>query len=209
MALSDGLKQVPEPMLTYHPSCSLSNGHRCGMTFPGLSCFSACNICGCAVDKAGLAVMIFRCNYPTAISKLIQTQYIRCRVLSHAIYKYFASKFCLFSGGLIWIIHKYPSGFFQWHWGHCMVAPVSLKHPWWRHQMETVPSYWPFVWGIHRSRVNSPHRSQWRWALMFFICAWTNGRVNNRDAGDLRRYRTHYDVTVMSEGYEYSDLTKT
>ena len=23
--------------------------------------------------------------------------------------------------------------------------------------------------------------------------------VNNRDAGDLRRYRTHYDVTVMDE----------
>ena len=25
-----------------------------------------------------------------------------------------------------------------------------------------------------------------------------NGWVNNREAGDLRRYRTHYDVTVMS-----------
>ena len=29
------------------------------------------------------------------------------------------------------------------------------------------------------------------------ICAWTNGWVNNRDAGDLRRHRAHYDVTVM------------
>ena len=29
------------------------------------------------------------------------------------------------------------------------------------------------------------------------ICAWTNGWINNRDAGDLRRHRTHYDVTVM------------
>ena len=27
--------------------------------------------------------------------------------------------------------------------------------------------------------------------------AWTNGWVNNRDAGDLRRHRSHYDVTVM------------
>ena len=28
------------------------------------------------------------------------------------------------------------------------------------------PCYWPFVWGIHRSRVNSPHKGQWRGALM-------------------------------------------
>ena len=26
---------------------------------------------------------------------------------------------------------------------------------------------------------------------------WTNGWVNNRDAGDLRRHRAHYDVTLM------------
>ena len=35
-------------------------------------------------------------------------------------------------------------------------------------------------------------------ALMFsLICVWINGWVNNHDAGDLRRYRAHYDVTVM------------
>ena len=28
------------------------------------------------------------------------------------------------------------------------------------------------------------------------ICVWINGWVNNREAGDLRRYRAHYDVTV-------------
>ena len=30
------------------------------------------------------------------------------------------------------------------------------------------------------------------------ICVWINGWVNNREAGDLRRYRTHYYVTVMN-----------
>ena len=34
--------------------------------------------------------------------------------------------------------------------------------------------------------------------MFSLICAWTNGRVNNRDAGDLRRHRAHYDVTVMT-----------
>ena len=60
------------------------------------------------------------------------------------------------------------------------------------------PRFWPFVRGIHRSPVNSPHKGQWRGALMFSLsCASINGRVNNREAGDLRRHRAHYDVTVM------------
>ena len=58
--------------------------------------------------------------------------------------------------------------------------------------------YWPFVRGIHRSPVNSPHKDQWRGALMFsLICAWINGYVNNGEGGDLRRHRAHYDVTIM------------
>ena len=64
----------------------------------------------------------------------------------------------------------------------------------WKH----FPRYWPFVGGIHRSPVNSPHKGQWRGALMyFFICAWINGWVNNGEAADLRRHRTHYDATIM------------
>ena len=64
----------------------------------------------------------------------------------------------------------------------------------WKH----FPSYWPFVRGIHRSPVNSPHKGQWRGTLMFsLICAWINGWVNSGDTGDWRRHRAHYDVTVM------------
>ena len=64
----------------------------------------------------------------------------------------------------------------------------------WKH----FPRYWPFVRGIHRSPVNSPHKGQWRGALIFsLICVWINGWVNNREAGDMRRYRAHYDVSVM------------
>ena len=60
------------------------------------------------------------------------------------------------------------------------------------------PRYWPFVRGIHRSPVNSPHKGQWRGALMIsLICARINGWVSNREAGDLRCYHAHYDVTVM------------
>ena len=38
----------------------------------------------------------------------------------------------------------------------------------WKH----FPRYWPFVRGIHRSPVNSPHKGQWRGDLVFsLICA--------------------------------------
>ena len=57
-----------------------------------------------------------------------------------------------------------------------------------------------FVQGIHRSPVNSPHKGQWRGALMFsLISVWINGWVNYREAGDLRRYGGLNDVTVMED----------
>ena len=64
----------------------------------------------------------------------------------------------------------------------------------WKHYLR----HWPFVRGIHRWPVDSPHKGQWRGALMFsLIYARTNDSANNLDIGDLRRYRTHYDVNVM------------
>ena len=66
----------------------------------------------------------------------------------------------------------------------------------WKH----LPRYWPFVRGIHRSQA----KGQWRGALMFtLICARINGWVNNREAGDLRRHRAHYGVTVMTYPTSY------
>ena len=62
--------------------------------------------------------------------------------------------------------------------------------------------YWPYVRGIHRSPVNSPHKGQWRGASMFsLICVWINGWVNNREAGDLRHHCGRYDVIVILSTY--------
>ena len=75
---------------------------------------------------------------------------------------------------------------------------VSIWETWWHHQMETFSASLAFVWGIHRWPVNSPHKGQWRGALMFsLICAWINDWVNSRQAGDLIRHRAHFDITVM------------
>ena len=34
--------------------------------------------------------------------------------------------------------------------------------------------------------------------FLSLVCTRTNGLANNRDAGDLRRHRAHYDITVMA-----------
>ena len=51
---------------------------------------------------------------------------------------------------------------------------------------------------FYQSPANYPHKGQWHGALMFsFICDWINSWVHNREAGDLRRHRAHFDVIVM------------
>ena len=52
---------------------------------------------------------------------------------------------------------------------------------------------------IHRSPMDSPHKGQWRGALMFsLICAWTNVWVNSLDAGNVICHRVHNDVIILS-----------
>ena len=85
----------------------------------------------------------------------------------------------------------------RWMCYFCSIPDGRVRHDdvnKWKH----FPRYWPFVRGIRRSPLNSPHKGQWRGALMFsLICVWIHDCVNNREAGDLRRNRTHYYVTIM------------
>ena len=79
----------------------------------------------------------------------------------------------------------------KWNFSVPLLSGIMMK---WKH----FPRYWPFVRGIHRSPVNSPHKGRWRRALMFsLICTRINSWVNNGEAGELRRHRAHRDVIVM------------
>ena len=75
---------------------------------------------------------------------------------------------------------------------------VGQVWSWWRHQMETFSALLAICAG------NSPVRGEFlaqrpvTRSFDVFICAWINGSVNNREVGDLRRYRAHYDVIVMA-----------
>ena len=75
---------------------------------------------------------------------------------------------------IILCIYPYTAGSLTlWQLYDCNCHDDVIK---WKH----FPRYWPFVWGIHQSPVNSPHKGQWRGALMFsLICAWINVWVNN------------------------------
>ena len=85
--------------------------------------------------------------------------------------------------GMTVILHMYITGI----WSH--VEVIKWKH---------FPRHWSLVREIHWSTVDSPHIRQWRESLIFsLICVWTNDSENNRDAGDFRRHRAHYDVTVI------------
>ena len=81
----------------------------------------------------------------------------------------------------------------------CQYGAGTILPTWWHDQMETssallatcagnssVPSEFPTQSSVTRSFDG------------FFLSVWINGWVNNREVGDLRRYRAHYDVTVMN-----------
>ena len=83
-------------------------------------------------------------------------------------------------------------------------SPSSRMACWTKHddviKWKHFPQFRALCAGNSPVPVNSPHKGQWRGALMFsLICAWINDWVNNREAGYLRRHRGHYDVNVMDQ----------
>ena len=105
---------------------------------------------------------------------------------------------------VLWNITQSLSSHLAYAWEMLLnPLPCNFAHFWkyanihddvikWKH----FPRNWPLLRGIHRSPVNSPHKGQWRGASMFSLI-WMKNWVNNRKAGDLRRYRAHCDVIVL------------
>ena len=76
-----------------------------------------------------------------------------------------------------------------WFW---LVSWSSVRVSRWRHQMEIFSALLTLCAG------NSPVKGNDAGLWCFLWSApWINGWVNNREAGDLRRHRAHYDVIVM------------
>ena len=89
-----------------------------------------------------------------------------------------------------WIL-KQGNGFLQY-------IPGNMQ-PWWRHQMETFSALL-YIWAGNSPVTGKLYEQMpvTRSFVVSLICAWINDWVNNREAGDLRRHRAHYDVTIMT-----------
>ena len=75
------------------------------------------------------------------------------------------------------------------------ISWCSTFNSWWRLQMETFSALLAICAGNSPVTGEFPTQGPWRRALMFsLICAKINGWVNNREAGDLRRHRAHFNV---------------
>ena len=85
--------------------------------------------------------------------------------------------------------------------------PYMQHLTWWRHQMETFSTLLDICTGNSPVSGEFPTQRPVTWSFdLSLICLWINDWVNNREAGDLRRYRAHYDVTVMISGKHYGHL---
>ena len=120
-------------------------------------------------------------------------------VVSHYIEPNFVNRF-------IWLVNPWghlPLSTENQLWGvstsgHCHGYPGAMSCSQYNDviKWKYFPHFWPFVRGIYRLPVNSPHKGQW--PFMFSLsCARINGWVSNREAGDLRRHHAHHDVIVM------------
>ena len=75
---------------------------------------------------------------------------------------------------------------------HDVMVRMDWQHrSWWRHQIDTFSALLAICAGNTQRPVT---RSFFMSSL---ICTWINGWGNNREAGDLKRHRPHYDVRVM------------
>ena len=75
---------------------------------------------------------------------------------------------------------------------YCLIPPSCwLMSPWWLHQMETFSELLALCVG------NSPIIGEFPTQRRSLIWAWINCKVNNREAGDLRRHLAYYDVNIM------------
>ena len=119
----------------------------------------------------------------------------RCR---YAICYIYATKICYIHATKICYIHaicmllkwaRNPNNW--WMWSIYIVCQLFY------HRLPKVISYQMETFSA--LPVNSPHKGKWCGALFSLICSWLNTWVNNDEAGDLRRYRTHHDVIAMVE----------
>ena len=126
---------------------------------------------------------------------------------------YFMIWFGKWLGAITWTnVYNAPTTKLQWNsdqWFSLKCVQIIHVLPgtsagifiaWWRHQMETFSALLAICAGNSPVPGEFPSQRPVMRSLMFsLICVRINDWVNNREAGDLRRYRAHNDVIVMED----------
>ena len=107
----------------------------------------------------------------------------------HVLTQYFCWIFCHTLAQEIYVCIVFCCYFVTVWFYECHDDVIKWKHFSW---------IGPFVKGIHRSPVDSPHKAS---SAELWCFLWPapekKGWANNRDVGDSRRHRANYDDTVM------------
>ena len=97
-----------------------------------------------------------------------------------------------------------PNMNLQWTFETPNIFPQYLQlsplPTWWRHQMETFSTLLALCAGNSPVTGEFPSQRPVKWSFDVFFDLSLNKQISkqsNRDAGDLRRNRAHYDVTLM------------
>ena len=109
---------------------------------------------------------------------------------------------CIYYIPITWMQHLQINLVFLYHqlaavmyltWSHLC---SQYSPTWWRHQMETFSALLAICAGNSPVTGEIPTQRPVTRRFDIFL-TWINSWVNNREAGNLRRHRAHYDVTVM------------
>ena len=138
------------------------------------------------------------------VSKL-NTPYLRLHIYVYILRWIFSNELSILYSKMQLLYFEWPD-FKSIHWlrkiyfhgiVHCRRA-FLCGVAWWRHEMGTFSALLAICAGKSPVSGELPAQRPVTWCFdAFLFCVWINGWVNNREAGDLRRHRAHYDVIVM------------
>ena len=162
------------------------------------------------ISLSSLCKLIWRhWTYKMLVRYILSSVWVRLNIFSPlSITQYVGLYVFSLSISVVMIERIYTLSYFHHQIGSMNYYPLSRVRPW-NNGVRCMSSY-ILMTSSNRNifRVTGPfcgeftgefpsQRSLTRGLHVSLIRAWTNSWINNRDAGDLRRHRAHYDVTVM------------
>ena len=92
-------------------------------------------------------------------------------------------------------ISQHQDGFL--HTGTLLTCSPEIRHPWWRHKIDTLSALLALCDGNSLVTGEFPSQRPVMQSFVVFFDLRPNKRLSKQYAGDLRRHYAHYNATVM------------